>query len=124
MGLWLVTIQLIEEKPVFGYGIGNLLEQYIRVNKSEITSRPHNEYLQVGVSIGIPGLIFYLLFLGLLFFKVIVNIKKISNFEVSILFIIVTYLVSSFFGVSIFYTTPYLYLFLGLLSGFVIKNKY
>lgn len=124
MGLWLVTIQLIKEKPVFGYGIGNLLEQYIRVNKSEITSRPHNEYLQVGVSIGIPGLIFYLLFLGLLFFKVIVNIKKISNFEVSILFIIVTYLVSSFFGVSIFYTTPYLYLFLGLLSGFVIKNKY
>ena len=115
---------MIKEKPVFGYGIGNLLEQYIRVNKSEITSRPHNEYLQVGVSIGIPGLIFYLLFLGLLFFKVIVNIKKISNFEVSILFIIVTYLVSSFFGVSIFYTTPYLYLFLGLLSGFVIKNKY
>ena len=124
MGLWLVGIEFIKEKPFFGYGVDNLLDQYIRVNKTEITSRPHNEYIQIPASIGIPGLIFYLLFLGLLIFRIIINIKKFSNFEISILFIIITYLVSAFFGVSIFYTTPYLYLFLGLLSGFVIKNKY
>ena len=124
MGLWLVGIEFIKEKPFFGYGVDNLLDQYIRVNKTEITSRPHNEYIQIPASIGIPGLIFYLLFLGLLIFRIIINIKKFSNFEISILFIIITYLVSAFFGVSIFYTTPYLYLFLGLLGGFVIKNKY
>ncbi len=124
MGLWLVGIEFIKEKPIFGYGVDNLLDQYIRVNKTEITSRPHNEYIQIPASIGIPGLIFYLLFLVLLIFRIIINIKKVSNFEISILFIIITYLVSAFFGVSIFYTTLYLYLFLGLLSSIVIKNKY
>lgn len=124
MGLWLVGIEFIKEKPIFGYGVDNLLDQYIRVNKTEITSRPHNEYIQIPASIGIPGLIFYLLFLGLLIFRIIINIKKFSNFEISILFIIITYLVSAFFGVSIFYTTLYLYLFLGLLCSIAIKNKY
>lgn len=124
MGLWLVGIEFIKEKPIFGYGVDNLLDQYIRVNKTEITSRPHNEYIQIPASIGIPGLIFYLLFLVLLIFRIIINIKNVSNFEISILFIIITYLVSAFFGVSIFYTTLYLYLFLGLLSSIVIKNKY
>ena len=124
MGLWLVGIEFIKEKPIFGYGVDNLLDQYIRVNKTEITARPHNEYIQIAASIGIPGLIFYLSFLGLLIFRLIINVKKVSNFEMGILFIIITYLISAFFGVSVFYTTPYLYLFLGLLSGFVIKNKY
>ena len=124
MGLWLVGIEFIKEKPIFGYGVDNLLDQYIRVNKTEITARPHNEYIQIAASIGIPGLIFYLSFLGLLIFRLIINVKKVSNFEMGILFIIITYLISSFFGVSVFYTTPYLYLFLGLLGGFVIKNKY
>jgi len=112
LGLWIVAIEFIKEKPIFGYGPANLLEQYIRVNKTEITAKPHNEYLQIGASVGIPGLIFYLLFLGFLCFR----IKQFSIFEISILFIIITYLVSAFFGVSIFYTTSYLYFFLGLLN--------
>lgn len=121
MGLWLVGLEFIKEKPFVGYGVDNLLDQYIRVNKTEITSRPHNEYIQITASVGIPGMIFYLLFLILLLFKIIFNIKKICNFEISFLFIIISYLISAFFGVSVFYTTPYLYLFLGLLSSFLIN---
>ena len=122
MGLWLVALELIEEKPIFGYGIDNLLEQYIRLNKSEITSRPHNEYIQIAATIGIPGLIYYLLFLLLLFFKVIFSIKKISYLEITAIFVSITYLISAFFGVSIFNTTPYLYLFLGLIGSIFVKK--
>lgn len=122
MGLWLVGLEFIKEKPIFGYGIDNLLDQYIRFNKSEITSRPHNEYIQIAATIGIPGLIFYLSFLLLLFFKIIFGIKKISYLEITVVFIPITYLISAFFGVSTFNATPYLYLFLGLIGSIFVKK--
>ena len=122
MGLWLVGLEFIKEKPIFGYGVDNLLDQYIRINKTEITSRPHNEYIQISATIGIPGLIYYLLFLLLLFLKVIFSIKKISYLEITVIFVSITYLISAFFGVSTFNATPYLYLFLGLIGSIFVKK--
>lgn len=91
-----------------------MLEQYVKITNIEQTSRPHNEYIQIGSSIGIPGLIFYLMFLLTLFYKSLKNMQKQFNFRIISILVALSYLISAFFGVSVFYTTPYLYIFLGL----------
>lgn len=123
MGLWLYGLKFISEKPIFGYGIENLHEQYLRTDVTDITSRPHNEYIQVGACMGIPALIFYLSFLGSIYFPIIINIKKINKYIIMSSFIALSYLVSAFFGVSVFYTAPYLFIFLGFMSSYYVEEK-
>ena len=122
-GLWLHGLKFISEKPIFGYGIENLYEQYLKTDVTDITRRPHNEYIQVGACMGIPALIFYLCFLGSIYFPIILNFKKINNYIIISAFIALSYLVSAFFGVSVFYTTPYLFIFLGFVTSYYIEEN-
>lgn len=123
MGLWVNGLKFMLAKPLFGYGVDNLLEQYVKINNIEQTSRPHNEYIQIGASIGIPGLIFYLLFLLTLFYKSLKNMQQQFNFRIISILVALSYLISAFFGVSVFYTTPYLYIFLGLSVPYRLLDK-
>ncbi len=127
LALWKYGIQFMLEKPLFGYGNENIIEQYEKYELPEYASRPHNEFIQIGAFFGIPALIVYLLFLFSVLFPILKNIKTIEYQYVITSFICVSYLISSFFGVSCFYTTPFLYIFLGITSNFnnieKIENK-
>lgn len=123
LGLWLYGLEFIREKPIFGYGIENLYEQYSKTDVTHVTRRPHNEYIQIGAFMGIPALIFYLCFLGSIYFKIIFSIKKIDKYIIISAFIAFSYLVSAFFGLSMFYTTPYLFIFLGFTASYYIEEK-
>lgn len=118
IGLWVKGVEFISEKPFFGYGIDNLLQRYSKFNDGEITDRPHNEYIQIAAFMGLPALIFYLLFLISVFLKVMLNFKRVPVQFILTSIISNSYLISAFFGVSMFYTTPYLFIFLGLTASY------
>ena len=69
MLLWKNTIELIHERPLFGYGTGSFQQAYKTkvLNKPDwehnITHDPHNQYLKVTAEHGAIGL---LVFLGLI----------------------------------------------------------
>lgn len=110
--LWVHGIQFIFEKPLLGYGPDNLGGRYL-MEGIEI-DRPHNEFIQIAASLGIPALLFYVTALLKHFSVVFFNRKSLTIAVISLNAIIVTYLVSSLFGNSMFYTSPFYFLILGI----------
>ena len=118
LALWKYGLQVMIENPLFGCGNENLLEEYKRFEMPERVSKPHNEFIQIGAFFGIPALIIYLCFLFSILFPILKNLKTIEPKYATTALICVSYLISSFFGVTCFYTTPFLYIFLGITSSF------
>lgn len=115
--LWHTTPKFIAEKPLIGYGLDNSVSEYSRYN-SYVSDRPHNIFLYITASSGFIGAMLYFTgyFMILLkpFIKIIKN-KKITKEEEILFFIIGAFFVSSLFGNTMFYTSPYIILFLGML---------
>jgi O-antigen ligase len=63
---WKYSVKLIAEKPLLGYGTGSFAQEYERIAKGEqfLAHHPHNEFLFIGVQLGLLGLIPYLGFMG------------------------------------------------------------
>lgn len=72
---WHRAVQSISERPLLGSGVGswsneyNRLEEKQKSNSFKIGERgnPHQEYLQWGVQLGIPGIVLFLAFLAAVF---------------------------------------------------------
>lgn len=67
---WHNSITLIKEKPLLGHGTGSFeIEQkrLIKGTKTMKSDNPHNEYLFIGVQVGLLGVVLYLTLLGGLF---------------------------------------------------------
>lgn len=65
---WMVSIALIEEKPILGHGTGSYGKahrQAIAGTKIKPTDNPHNEYLFLAVQFGLAGLILFFLMIVL-----------------------------------------------------------
>lgn len=111
---WIQSLKMIPGSPIFGYGPDHLDEVY---SKLMAINRPDNEFIQHAVFMGIPALLMYLTALIMLFVH---QMKKMKNLDRTILIAagcMVAYLISAQFGVSAFYTTPYLYMFFGMAAG-------
>lgn len=67
---WHYSLKLMAEKPLVGHGTGSFAQEYQRIAKGErfITQHPHNEFLLIGVQLGLLGLIPYFGFLVSQFF--------------------------------------------------------
>jgi O-antigen ligase len=69
MVMWKNTLQIIKERPLFGYGLGGLKEAYreqvagVEGWQGIVVDDPHNQYLKIATEHGIVGL---LVFLGLI----------------------------------------------------------
>ncbi|MBQ7153449.1 MAG: O-antigen ligase family protein [Clostridia bacterium] len=113
--LWKKTIKVMLEHPEMGIGTDNI-QLYI---DNQI---PHNEYLQVGANLGIPGLLMYLGALVSCLVFALKNLKKISDGALIAGTATLVYCVSAFMGISIPIATYQLFLFLGLLTGW-FKNR-
>jgi O-antigen ligase len=60
---WQNSLQLIEQKPVFGHGTGSfkaVQAELIKDSDTKPTDNPHNEYLMIGVQTGLLGLALWL----------------------------------------------------------------
>lgn len=123
ISIWKMTIKLIMQKPIFGCGTDNLRDglrenctedfaNYFERTKTEI-DKAHNEYLHIAATIGIPALIIYLSFLGIIVFpkmKVMFKDKIMFIFTVTI----ICYLTQAFFNISTIGVAPLFWMFLGL----------
>lgn len=114
MLLWKYGIKFIARKPIFGYGPDNLGREYILEGITK-QDRPHNLIIYLAGVSGIPGMIMYMTAVGIIIVRGIKNFIK-QNKDVTVfLLVVITYLISSMFGNSMYYTSPYFFIFLGSL---------
>ncbi len=175
--VWIRSLDLMNERPIFGWGLENILQEFnqqFKVNEG----RTHNLILQLGATAGIPAVLMYLVAVISLWVKVLfdskfkkydkmqlyiicavylvatiilnvvvskvvdkllfnglftvilwailtivffardihLRITKWNEFELVSATVFVSYMISSMFGNSAFYTSPYFMVFLGLLA--------
>ncbi|MFW2502606.1 O-antigen ligase family protein [Clostridium diolis] len=113
--LWVNGVRFISERPLFGYGADNIGDQYAKVNVN--TDRAHNEIIQFAASLGIPAALLYIAALATYFMFFIKKRKQFLRLDICILCIVIAYLASSMFGNTMYYTSPFFFMILGISSG-------
>lgn len=114
--LWQLGFKFIGERPLFGYGPVGLSYAYKEVLGSH--NRPHNEFIEHAATIGIPGLIFYIIALFDYLRTFFVKRKKMESLGMGLMCIVIAYLVSSLLGVTMFHTSAFFFMFFGLSLGY------
>ena len=107
-GLWQQTMEMIGERPLFGYGCEGITEVLLETN---VAANPHNEVMTYAAFFGIPAAAFYVA--GVLI-TIIRGLKSDNNDSVTAACAAAAYFISSLFGVSMFYTAPFFFVLLGL----------
>lgn len=105
---------MLKNRPLFGYGPENLGEEYLARGIDQ--DRPHNEYLQHALFLGMPALIIYLTAIFLSLKNWLKNLWCIGIASSVSGLTVIAYLFSAFFGNTMFYTTIYFFLLLGYIS--------
>lgn len=116
IGLWKDAVYFIGQKPLFGYGIENMEEAYSTYKPMKY-DRPHNEYLQHAVFMGIPAALLYLAGISMLFVRCFKRRKLLTNSQLIGICTTGAYVFSAFFGNTMFYTTPYFIIVLAMASS-------
>ena len=117
--IWSKTIEYIVEKPIFGYGIQNIMIYFFSDHMNEmretlgqiiLVNNVHNEYLQIAVSTGIPSLLVISTAALSVLKKGIKNLKSDVIF-IPIIALLIGYLVQYFFSLSFITNTFIIYIF-------------
>lgn len=133
--IWEMTLKLITKKPIFGCGTDNLqlglrtncpedFDEYL-IRTLTVVDKAHNEYLHIAATIGIPALIIYLVFIGMILFP-----KTRHMFNDKLYFVIsitiISYLVQAFFNISTIGVAPLFWMILGLVDNqdFITSLKF
>ncbi len=119
--LWTSTVSYIKERPLFGWGIegiGRRLEE-----ETGYSDRPHNEYLQYAAFFGIPATVLYISGVLSVFIKALRRRAFLDKTSAVCLVAAFGYLVSAFFGNTMYYTAPMLFIFLGIGSSVMRSEK-
>lgn len=124
--IWKMTLKLMSKQPIFGCGPDNILNGLVKNCSEEVVAftertkttvdKAHNEYLQIGATIGIPALICYLTFIGLILFpkiKLALNNKR----YLILCLAIISYLMQAFFNISTIGVAPLFWMMLGLIDN-------
>ena len=107
-GLWQQTLQMIQERPVFGYGcegISTVLQE------TNVAANPHNEVMTYAAFFGIPASALYVAGVAVTLVR---GLRSNDHDSVTAACAASGYFISSLFGVSMFYTTPFFFVLLGL----------
>ena len=108
-GLWSLTAGYIADRPILGYGCEGISAM---LQAATGRSSAHNELLTYAAFFGIPAAVFYCS--GVLASLWCSMRKRIScSGHLPFLMASAGYFISSLVGVSMFYTTPFFFIFLG-----------
>ncbi len=118
--LWQLGLKYVAEKPIFGYGPDNLGARYL-IDGISPDGRPHNEFIQFAAMLGIPGLLFYVAGLLAHLSDFLKRWRRLDLAVIGVFATVGAYLISSLFGNTMFYTTPFFFMFLGLSYG-MLRN--
>lgn len=106
--LWTTVYRYIIDHPVFGYGCEGLRDTLMdTVGRANC----HNEILNYALWFGVSGALLYVLGTCSCFF---VSLKDKAPFSTPCLLASFGYFVSALFGVPMFYTVPFFFIFLGM----------
>ena len=117
--VWTASMDIIMENKLFGIGFDGVnVRGYIG---APYNTRPHNEFMQYAMFYGIPMAAFY--FAGCLgvFLRALKKKKSLNGATLACLSGAFGYLVGSFFGLTVFSTAMYLFVFLGM--GYVRNEE-
>ncbi len=92
------TLELIQQKPWAGYGIGSFRQeyaQYVKGSAFPATAHPHNEYLLIGVQSGIVGVI---LFVCLLLTMWLASLRMPDNYAILMQGMVITMAIGCMFN--------------------------
>ena len=124
--LWKEAWNYTLDHPLFGGGMECL--KYYQMSKekgfyAKYNDRPHNSILQASAFIGIPGAIVYLTFIIYIAISNLIKMKD-NGLYIMIYCTAMCYFLSSLLGNSMYYTSPYFVILLGMLIGFnKLNNK-
>lgn len=110
--LWKQAVSDISRRPLLGWGI----ERY------EVGGTAHCEPLQYAVNFGIPVTVLHAAAIAVVMVETFIKKKKLSKMTLLCFCCTFSYIISAMFGVAIFYTTPFFYIFLGLTYAEVGKS--
>lgn len=113
--LWRQAFKYIKDRPMFGYGPEGTTNMYI--DDGFDNDRPHNEFIQCALFMGIPALLMYIGALILISIYGIGNLKTLGPEVIIASIAVVGYCISSFFGNTMYYTTPYYWMVIGVVSA-------
>ena len=109
--LWQTVVQCIVEKPLFGYGCEGIA---MRIQEIAGISDAHCEPLTYAAYYGIPGALFYLVGVIAAAVRYFKNRKHMPSYCRIAFLGASVYFVSSLVGVTIFYTAPFFFIFMGM----------
>lgn len=121
MELWVNGINFIAKRPIIGYGPDNLKDHYLKMGVDQ--DRPHNLLIYLACVSGIPGMIIYLTAVGIIVVKGIKRLLSKNEDSMIYLIIVITYLMSAMFGNSMYYTSPYFFIFLGSIMHYNFNKQ-
>jgi len=119
--LWKATMKYISEKPLLGWGVEGI-SQRLKVEAG--AERTHNEYLQYAAFFGIPNAICYITGCALVFLRAVRRWNDIEPGTKVCVCGALAYFISAAFGVSMYYTAPLFYIFLGLGYAKTDENQF
>lgn len=117
--LWKHAIDLTLKHPIVGGGIESL-NHYYGINGIN-QDRPHNIILQISSFIGIPGAIIYIILIFYIVYNNFIKLKNKNSIQICLFFTGMCYFISSMFGNTMFYTSPYFLIILGFLISYIDK---
>lgn len=113
--LWTQTVDYIIQRPLFGYGCEGISDM---IMADTGRGNPHNELLTYAAYFGIPAAVAYTLGMIVVFARFFHSNVLSDPVNASAGMAATGYFFSSLFGVPMFYTAPFFFIFLGLsLSG-------
>ena len=116
--IWSATMDIVYENSVFGIGFeGVKAKGYVG---PPYNIRPHNEFMQYALFHGIPMAILYFAGCLAIFIRALRKKRELNGATLASLAGAFGYLVSSFFGLTVFSTAYFLFIFLGM--GYVNES--
>lgn len=119
--LWKYGLKIFLDKPILGYGTDNLESEYKKYNIEQ--DRPHNLIIQLATTSGLPGCILYIIAIGLILVRAFKKLNDSNSIYTIVFFAIIAYLISAMFGNSMYYTSPYYFIFLGITFAVTIRSS-
>ncbi|MFP3919806.1 O-antigen ligase family protein [Lysinibacillus telephonicus] len=131
--IWDKTIDLLENRPLFGYGLDSLMYNFPHYNidaragmwdENTITDKPHNTYIGVLYGTGIIGFIAILAILVILSIIIIKSLFKKINIQYFILgYASLAYFIQAMFNDSLPGLSAVLWIIIGMMFSLIFTEK-
>ncbi len=125
--IWINIFRILPQYLLFGVGIDGLQQPYFDrygLFKGAYLDKAHNELIHILITMGLPVMIFYIIFYFFVIKDITARIKSKNNtaVDMALLFVIIGYLTQAMFNISVIDVAPYFWIILGLATKPLIKE--